>query len=715
MSSIQQPNAEVFLAEADDLLAELEAGLLDLEARPDDADQVNRVFRALHTIKGSGAVFGFDHVAAFTHQVENAFQRVRDGEVSVSPALLEVTLVSLDHIRSLLKGEEDPEREAWIKDRLATLWPDGAETDATDTPPRTDTDTDTSGSAPSADDLRTWHIRLTLAPDVMAFGTNCLRLLDELKALGTCITIALPDAIPPLAEMAPEACYMAWDIFLTTDQPRSAIDDIFLFVADGADIQVEPLEPEDIPRRLGEILVDRGDISATTVASTLQRQRPLGELLVDSGELSSERVVSALVEQRTRAQTGGSVASGAAGGADGARRSIRVQAERLDSLMDLVGELVIAQARLTRLSDDADNPHLRDVAEDIERLSTDLRETTMGIRMVPIATLFGRFRRVVRDVSRDLGKSVDLTMEGEESELDKTVIERLNDPLVHLIRNCIDHGLETAEERIRLGKSPNGHLHLSAAHSGTQVLISVIDDGRGMNREAIRAKAEERGLLAPDAVLSDSELLAHVFHPGFSTAHEVNAVSGRGVGMDVVKRTIDSLRGTIEISSTPDQGTTVSLRLPLTLAIIDGLLVRVGRGHYVIPLSAVEECVELPATTRQEKDGCDFLNIRDTLVPFLWLRELFQADTPPDPHQKIVVAAAEGSRIGLVVDQVVGQHQTVIKSLGRVLAHVRDFSGATILGDGTVALIIDVPRLVKMRPPAGSEDNRRLTAMEAHP
>ena len=373
-----------------------------------------------------------------------------------------------------------------------------------------------------------------------------------------------------------------------------------------------------------------------------------------------------------------------------------MQAERLDELMDRVGELVIAQARLTQLAGATTDVNIKSVAEEIERLAASLRDTTMGIRMVPIGSLFGRFRRVVHDLSRDLGKQVELTTIGEETELDKTMIERLADPLVHLIRNAIDHGLESPESRAAAGKPAMGRVRLIARHAGAEVLVSISDDGRGLDGERIRAKAEEQGLLAPGTVPTDAELYQFLFHPGFSTAREISAVSGRGVGMDVVKRTIEGLRGTIDIATTPGQGTEVTLRLPLTLAIIEGLLVRVGNGRYAIPLSAVEECVELSKADDTRSTGRSFLNIRDDLVPFLRLRDLFETGTPPDRYQKVVIVASGDLRVGLVVDQIIGSHQTVIKSLSKLHATVETFSGATILGDGTVALILDIAHLVEL-------------------
>jgi two-component system chemotaxis sensor kinase CheA len=375
--------------------------------------------------------------------------------------------------------------------------------------------------------------------------------------------------------------------------------------------------------------------------------------------------------------------------------SVRVPAERLDDLMDRVGELVIAQSRLSQVAAASTDAQVKSIAEDIERLALELRDSTMGVRTVPIGSLFGRFRRLVHDLSAQLGKEIALVTVGEETELDKTVVEKLNDPLIHLLRNSIDHGLEQPDMRAAAGKPPCGRITLTARHAGAEVLISIADDGRGLDRARIRARAEERGMVQPGQSLLDSELFAVIFQPGFSTAREVTSLSGRGVGMDVVKQAIEALRGKIEIGSVPGAGTDLTLRLPLTLAIIDGLLVRVGTARYVLPLSSVEECVELSAAQDARSRAHNFLNIRGDLVPFLRLRALFNVATPPDIYQKIVVVSAGKQRIGLVVDQVIGNHQTVIKSLSVLHESARMFSGATILGDGAVALILDVGRLVE--------------------
>jgi two-component system chemotaxis sensor kinase CheA len=377
-----------------------------------------------------------------------------------------------------------------------------------------------------------------------------------------------------------------------------------------------------------------------------------------------------------------------------ASSSLRVSAERLDELMDRVGELVIAQARLTQIAAQSSDGNLKTIAEELERLSSGMRDTTMGIRMVPIGSLFSRFRRLVHDLSRDLGKDIEFITTGEDTELDKTMIEKLADPLVHLIRNSVDHGLESAEARRAAGKHARGTVRLSAVYAGAEVAISVSDDGAGLDAQRIRAKAEENGIVAHDARLTDQELYQLIFAPGFSTAREVTSLSGRGVGMDVVKRTIEGLRGTIDLTTRPGAGTTLTLRLPLTLAIIDGMLVRVGNGRYTIPLAAVEECVELPLEAVNNSRGRNFLDIRGELVPFVRLRETFNTPGDPDSHQKVVIVSSGDGRVGLVVDQIIGNNQTVIKQLSKLHSTLKAFSGATILGDGNVALILDTVHLV---------------------
>ncbi len=685
---------ETFRLEAQELFEQIEATLLDLTERPDDRDLVDTAFRGLHTIKGSGSMFGFERVAAFTHHVETAFDRLRKGKTHPDPELFAIGLAALDVMRRLIETpDRDTGDEQPILERLGRLTAAAA--------PAAAPEATTPAKAEEEAAAATYRIRFRLAMDAMAMGTNPLLLLDELRTLGDATVVALSDKVPALEDIEPTECHLGWDVVLTTDKPRSAIDDVFMFVIDDMQLKVERIDAATADKRLGEILLEKGDVAAPDLRAALGQQKPLGTLLVGTGAVSEPQVAAALAEQQHLRQEQDAAKSGAK-----AQATIRVAAERLDGLMDRVGELVIAQARLRQLAAALDDSSLKSVAEEIERLAAELRDTTMGIRMVPIGSLFGRFRRLVHDLSRDLGKEVRLTTAGEETELDKTVIERLADPMVHIIRNSIDHGIERPDARTATGKQGEGRLHLAAYHSGAQVLITISDDGKGLDADRIRARAEEAGLLAPGAKIAESELYQCIFAPGFSTAAEVTSVSGRGVGMDVVKRTLDALRGSVDVTSTPGKGTQVTLRLPLTLAIIDGLLVRVGTGRYVLPLSAVEECVELSAEDDARSRGRNFLSLRGDLVPFLRLRELFNARTEPDPYQKVVIVSSGELRVGLVVDQVIGDHQTVIKSLSKLHADVETFSGATILGDGTVALILDVAHLIEF----GQRHEERLQA-----
>ncbi|MEF2074245.1 chemotaxis protein CheA [Consotaella aegiceratis] len=648
--------AETFRQEAADLMESLEQTLLDLEQRPDDADLVARAFRALHTLKGSGAMFGFTAVAEFLHEFETAFDRVRKGEAAANKAMVAAALESCDHVGDLINGSvTDEGRGERILGELRAAVSGGLAPATNEPAPH-----EPAAAAPEAG--TGWRIHFALPADALMLGTNPLLLIAELSDLAPARVRAAIGNVPPLEVIEPSTSYMSWEVVLEEGTSREAIEDVFLFIRDDMELTIEPIGSEIQP-----------DVPAT-----------------DSGETAA----LAAAEPVQPAPAKPSAKADRPAATERANSSLRVPAERLDELMDRVGELVIAQARLNELAAQSREPNLGAVAEEIARLTASLRDTTMSTRMVQIGSLFGRFRRLVHDLSRDLGKPLEFVTEGEETELDKTVIEQLADPLVHLIRNSVDHGVEPADKRAASGKPATGTIRLSASYRGAEVAIAVSDDGAGLDASRIRAKAEENGLIASGAQMADTDIYPLIFQPGFSTAKEITSLSGRGVGMDVVKRTIDGLRGSIDIDTKLGQGTTVTLRLPLTLAIIDGLLVRVGDSRYTIPLAAVEECVELPDGAGADAKGRNFLNIRGALVPFLRLRELFGAETEPDRFQKVVIVASGSTRVGLVVDQIIGNNQTVIKQLSRLHSNVKTFSGATILGDGTVALILDVMHLV---------------------
>ena len=648
---------QAFQEEARELLAELESALLSLDERRDDPEIVGRAFRALHTIKGSGAMFGFDDIAGFAHNLETAFDQLRNGQLEATSDLINLTLAAGDQIKTMLdqaagNGTADAARSVSILAELRQLT-------GVPHPPHS-----TTPISPVIQDdgngLGTWHIHFRPGPDLLLNGTNPLLLLRELRELGNLRIAVDTGAVPPLGELDPTHCYLAWDMTLTTSAGAEAIKDIFIFVEDDCELTIAGAVEE---RTVSEALVER-------------RKSP------DRRQTDTDNTAAA------------------------ATSSIRVAADKLDQLINLVGELVTVQARLSEVAGRRDDPDILEISESVDRLTSALRENSMSIRMLPLKTNLQRFRRLVHDLSIELHKEVELTVEGADTELDKTVLDQLSDPLVHLIRNSMDHGIETPEVRRAAGKSPSGTIHLSARHSGANVVIRLSDDGRGLDLEAVRARAIERGLTDASARLTEAEIFSFIMEAGFSTAREVTEVSGRGVGMDVVRRSIEALRGSIDIASKPGAGLTITLRLPLTLAIIDGLLVRVGDAHFVLPLANSLECVELTAEDIRDAHGKHIANVRGEIIPYIRLSEYFRMETARPDREQIMIVETEHGHYGFVVDQVLGDHQTVIKNLGRLYRNVQVVSGATILGNGTVALILDPHRLVQNAVQTLSQNNR---------
>jgi len=681
--------ADIFREEAGELLEELEASLLELEKNPADLSIVGRVFRAMHTIKGSGAMFGFDEIAGFTHHVETVLDKVREGAVPVTKELVDLTLASRDHIRALLdaatgEGESDPAAGEKIIASLQVLV--GGEATAKEE----------AFSAPAAiqeeKDLtegRRTHYRIRIQPTAEFFvGANTMeQLIDELSKLGECTLFRHESKTEEGG--APEPMDL-WEILLTTDKGLNGVEDVLVFAESSCDVKVRILaiegddDFEEHPK-LGEILVEKGEVSVIDLGRVLERQKPLGELLIEERLVSRTRVDAALAEQKIIAESQGKAVVGKGS------ESIRVASEKLDQLINLVGELVVTQARLTQVAGSHKDSDLVEPVEEVERLTAELRDCVLNIRMLPIGTTFAKFKRLVRDLSAELGKEVTMVTDGAETELDKNVIDQLGDPMVHLIRNSIDHGIESPEERQQAGKPRNGTISLAAQHSGANVVIRVTDDGKGLDADRIRQKALEKGLFRADMELSEQDIWNTIFMPGFSTAKTVTSVSGRGVGMDVVKNTVDSLKGTVSVtSSIKGQGTTITIMLPLTLAIIDGLLVKVGDTHFVLPLAQVEECVELTRGDIARFHGRRMLPVRDQLVPYVILRDFFDIPGERPQLEQMVISRVNGERFGLVLDCVVGEHQTVLKSLGWVYRNAAGLSGSTILGNGNVALILDV-------------------------
>ncbi|MEM9383804.1 MAG: chemotaxis protein CheA [Pseudomonadota bacterium] len=668
--------SDTYREEAAELLTRLETALLAMQDGNEDAELINEAFRALHTIKGSGGMFGFDDIVAFAHRFETAFDTVRTGQVALTPELIEISLEAGDHIAHLLDGSAQPADGDPIAARLeAAMGPTAPGEGGAPAAPAGEGRGRNDGSGEMC------NYRIVFYPEDNAFryGTNPLLLLEELRELGAIEASLLCDRVRPLSELDPTACHLGWEITLESDAGRERVEDVFVFVADNATLEITLLEAA------------REDAAANS-------SPPSAAPPPDGQQQAKGAKENAAKAEKPAAP---STSNGASKGSE----SLRVSAEKLDSLMDQVGELVIAQSRLADISDRYADPALRAVSEDIDRLVTNLRDDTLDIRMVPIGLLFSKFRRITRTLSKELGKNISFEVLGEETEIDKYFIELLNDPLVHLIRNSMDHGLESPQARVAAGKPEKGRLQLAARHEGGEVHITITDDGAGIDLSKVRERAIERGLLTEDQEVPDTTLQMMIFEPGFSTATVVSNVSGRGVGMDVVRRTIQDQRGSIFVETEQGRGTRITLRLPLTLAIVEGFHVNVNGGAFVLPLDAIEECVDISAQEDLASESRRMITIRDEYVPFARMHELFDFPYTPGKDRRVVVVRVGRERLGLVVDEIIGQRQTVIKPMTRLHRHCRGIAGGTILGDGRVALIVDVGALIPIAK-TGSTDRR---------
>lgn len=695
-----------FFDEARDLLEEMEVLLLACEKGTADGDSVNALFRAAHTIKGSAGLFGLDEIVRFTHTLESVLDRMRNGELESSSNLIGQLLACRDHIGTLIgaaAGGARPEDAGEHGERLARMLGKHLGEEGAPAPePAPPAVAPVAQADPMVIGPDHWHLSLRFGPDVLRAGMDPLAFIRYLGTMGELLHVeTLADHMPVDASFDPQTCYLGFEIAFRGDVTKEQIESVFEFVRDEAAIRIIPPHsrieayielinslPED-KVRLGEILVASGTLTRRELDEALRAQelersagagRPLGEMLVDAG-IVPEPVVDAALARQKRAEEK-RVAEA---------KTIKVPADRLDQLINLVGELVIAGAAAQLLAGKSRMADVVESASHLLNLVEEVRDTALRLRMVQIGEVFGRFPRVVRDVSRELGKEIELKISGAETELDKSMVERIADPLMHLVRNAIDHGIEPPQTRLARGKPAQGTIVLNAYHESGSVVIEVSDDGGGLDSERILAKAVERGLVAPSQSLTRQEIHRLITEPGFSTAERVTDLSGRGVGMDVVSSNIKALRGSLDIASEPGQGTCMQLCLPLTLAIIDGFLVSVGRAAFVVPLDMVVECIEL----NDGRQDPDYLNLRGEVLPFVRLKDLFEVEGLPSRRQNVVVVSFAGRKVGLVVDQLMGECQTVIKPLGRLFGKLRGISGSTILGSGEVALILDVPQLVE--------------------
>lgn len=682
-----------FVDECTELLELFEQSALRLEQNPGDGSAVAELFRAAHTIKGSAGLFGFDDVVEFTHRVESMLDRMRNGELQAGSAHVALLLSSTDHLAELVQSaaneqpNPNPDRTRELCERFeGMLNSDAAGTDA-----------ETGQSEESANP--NWHISVRFGADVLRSGMDPGAFIRYLTSIGELVRIAtISDEVPDLAALDPEQCYLGYEIDLQTGASRDEIENVFEFVRDDCTLQLVPpkaklteylqlieVYEDDRQARLGEILVNIGSLTQAELQRALQMQSEsdptpkLGDLLVEQG--SSERT---LVEAALKRQTGLQVQK---------HGTVRVDADKLDQLINLVGELVIASASAKLAARQSSDSVVVEPTEVVCGLVEELRENALRMRMVQIGETFSKFRRVVRDVSAELDKDIALSISGGDTELDKAVVEKIGDPLTHLVRNAIDHGIEDVETRLQRGKPAQGTVRLDAYHDSGNVVVEISDDGGGLDLERVRARAVERELIEADAHLSEAELIDLIFQPGFSTKEQVSDLSGRGVGMDVVRRNVEALRGQVEMFTRPGQGSTTRIRLPLTLAIIEGFLVGVGEARYVVPLDTVNECVELEHRM-VHAEGRNFINLRGEVLPLLRLQDVFGVQGADERRANVVVVQAGERKAGLVVDHLLGEFQTVIKPMGRLFRHAHGISGSTVLGNGDVALILDVTALL---------------------
>ncbi|CAG1023326.1 two-component system, chemotaxis family, sensor kinase CheA [Methylococcales bacterium] len=701
-----------FTIESSELLVDMEAGLMALETLEDPAETINAIFRAAHTIKGSSGVFGLDHIVRFTHVLESVLDKLRDGKLGICSELIAALLPCCDHLNLLVREiadgrlEENPEYSVIGRQLLQALLPYLEPSAAAETRVSTVPDNSERVQSLGGDKIESgnWHLFLQFHPNCLRDGMDPLSFIRYLTTIGEIVHLTtFSHTMPEAEQMDPESNYLGFEIVLKSDADKATIDGAFDFVRDGSHIHILPLENR-IPyyveliesltednAQLGELLIKSGVITQRELEDGLKAQtdrieaqqpsQRIGEILVEK-QVVQQPIVSAALEKQKQLKDNKAREN----------QSIRVDAERLDKLIDLIGELVISTAAASLRGMKTGDVALQEANANVISLVEEVRDSALQLRMVPIGTTFSRFQRVVRDVSKELGKDIKLVISGAETEVDKSVVEKIGDPLMHLVRNAMDHGIERAEVRAERGKPVQGTLRLNAYHSSGNIVIEVGDDGGGLDRDKIMAKAVERELIPAGATLSDQEIYALIFEPGFSTADQVSSLSGRGVGMDVVKRNITELRGIIHVDSQPGQGTTLRIHLPLTLAIIDGFLVGVGDTSYVIPLDRVVECVELPVD-----DNRDYMELRGEVLPFIRLRQLFHKTGPVSRRQNIIVVEHLDLKAGLVVDRLMGELQTVIKPLGKLFGHVQGLGGSTILGSGEVALIIDVPTMLRQQ------------------
>lgn len=666
-----------FVEEALEYLDQLETALLKLESSPEDEGLIEQIFRIMHTLKGNSAMFGFSQIDKFTHQLETIYDLIRSGEMKVSMELVDLTLAAVDHIGNLLEQEDELSKQVQsTHDALLELIQNFIQRGETPGKDASVVHVQEEGVAGNKEGVRTFYVNILPDPDILLNGTNPLYLLDDFAVLGNCMVYPRFTQPGGLENMDSEKCYTTWELILSTREDFEVINEIFMFVSDSCKVEIHEvaqsdlLENQEFRQSLNHSFAQEQELGMTKLW-------PIIESFKD------------MQEEKTRGKDEMSKSNAA----KNSIASIRVPSGKLDDLMNLVSELVTNQASLNLLSEHSNDPDIVATAESMEKITRQLRDNVFSMSVIPLDTIMIRFQRLVRDLSSELNKDVELHTEGTETELDKNIIESIADPIMHILRNSLDHGIESKDERARLGKPEKGRISLRAFYSGMNVFIQILDDGRGIDPEKIRQKAIAKGLVSADSVIDEKGAFDLVFRPGFSTASEVTDVSGRGVGMDVVNRRISDLRGSVEVSSKVNEGTTITIKLPLTLSIIDGLLVNINDTHYVVQLPVVDKVYEIP--TRVLLGNFNrHVQLEGELIPFLHLRDEFEITGEGPETTNVIVVKYMEQRIGLTVDQIVGEHQAVLKPLGKLFSRQEMVSGAAILGDGTVALVLDTNLII---------------------
>lgn len=664
-----------FVEEATEHIQDLEQALLELEHTPNNKPLIERVFRAMHSLKGSGAMFGFEKISEFTHHLETIYDLVRNDEMTINGELLNLTLKSVDHLTLLLHEEnESPEEIIEKHKELIKNIEEFIEKSK-----EASTQSTQKEKKREEKKLQTYFIIFQPNEDIMKNGTNPLFLIDELYSLGKCIAVPVYYKVPLPEEFDSDKCYTSWQIFLATDVDINSITDVFIFVEDECMLEVHKIHEGDILdntdflAKVNELQKNQKEITATEIKDIVSAiNQPEAK---PTSKNTEERVVTNSKEQTIS--------------------SIRVSSDKLDQLMNLVSEMVTTQARLSLYAEQDGRPELLNIAENVQKLSRQLRDNAFSIVLIPIENMLTRFQRLIRDLSKELKKEVVFEAEGIDTELDKTIIENLTDPLMHILRNSLDHGIELPDIRAKMGKPRVGKILLKAFYSGANVIIQIFDDGAGIDPNFIKTKAISKGLISAEAQLSKREILDLVFIPGFSTASKVTDVSGRGVGMDVVKRKIADIRGEVELESEVGVGTTLTIKLPLTLSIIDGLLVKLDNIFYVIPLSVIDKIYAVEHK-KLMKSFNNMVVLDGEQVPFFHLRNEFSLPESTSEYEEVIVVRYEDKRVGIAVDNVIGEYQAVLKPLGKHYKRQEIISGATILGDGTIALVLDTNKAIKL-------------------